>query len=118
VHALFNAPPDLEDHPQRAVECAIAIKAWSEGFRRRDPAPRQSSSAARWRFIGQLGKEALAEMALVISFVILMFNVANGGLGGGVASSMARALGGGRLDDARAIVVHSLIFAVIFARLD
>lgn len=69
-------------------------------------------------FVGRLGTEALAGMALVISFVILMFNVANGGLGGGVASSMARALGGGRLDDARAIVVHSLIFAVIFARLD
>jgi len=38
VHALFNAPLDLEDHPQRAIECAIAIQAWSEGFRRRDPA--------------------------------------------------------------------------------
>jgi len=38
VHALFNAPLDLENHPQRAVECAIAIQAWSEGFRRRAPA--------------------------------------------------------------------------------
>jgi adenylate cyclase len=38
VHALFNAPLDLEHHPQRAIECAIAIQAWSEGFRRRTPA--------------------------------------------------------------------------------
>ena len=38
LHALFNVPLDLEDHPQRAVECAIAVQAWSEGFRRRAPA--------------------------------------------------------------------------------
>jgi len=35
LHALFNAPLDLEKHPQRAIECAIAIQEWSEGFRRR-----------------------------------------------------------------------------------
>ncbi|WP_407155247.1 CHASE2 domain-containing protein [Bradyrhizobium sp. STM 3557] len=38
LHALFNAPLDLDNHPQRAVECALAIRAWSEGFRRRAPA--------------------------------------------------------------------------------
>jgi adenylate cyclase len=38
VHALFNAPLDLKDHPQRAIECAIAIQAWTEGLRRRVPA--------------------------------------------------------------------------------
>jgi adenylate cyclase len=37
VHALFNVPLNLEDHAQHAVECAIAIQAWSEGFRRRAP---------------------------------------------------------------------------------
>ncbi len=37
-HALFNAPLDLEKHPQRAVERAIAIQEWSEGFRGRAPA--------------------------------------------------------------------------------
>jgi putative MATE family efflux protein len=66
-------------------------------------------------FVGRLGTDALAGIALVIPFVTLMFNIANGGMGGGVASSMARALGAGRLDDARAIVVHSLVLAAGFA---
>jgi adenylate cyclase len=35
VHALFNAPNDLKDHPQKAVECAIALRSWSEAFRHR-----------------------------------------------------------------------------------
>jgi adenylate cyclase len=34
VHALFNAPLDLADHPSRAVNCAVAIAAWTEDFRR------------------------------------------------------------------------------------
>jgi adenylate cyclase len=38
LHALFNAPLDLDNHPQRAVECAVAIREWSESFRRRAPA--------------------------------------------------------------------------------
>jgi putative MATE family efflux protein len=79
-------------------------------------------SVADGVFVGRLGVDALAAIALVIPFVTLMFNVANGGMGGGVAASIARALGAGRLEEARAIVVHSLIlaagFAVGFAVLD
>jgi adenylate cyclase len=33
VHALFNAPLDLEDHPRRAVECAVAIRSWADRYR-------------------------------------------------------------------------------------
>ena len=33
VHAFFNAPLDLADHPQRAVACAVAILAWTESYR-------------------------------------------------------------------------------------
>jgi len=33
LHALFNAPYDLENHPGRAIECAIALRSWAEFFR-------------------------------------------------------------------------------------
>jgi adenylate cyclase len=40
VHALFNAPLELEDHPVKAVHCAIAIHTWSEAFRKTPNAQR------------------------------------------------------------------------------
>ena len=43
-------------------------------------------------FIGRLGTDALAAMALVFSFQMLMQNIAFGGIGGSVASALARAL--------------------------
>ncbi|MFI5001894.1 MAG: MATE family efflux transporter, partial [Reyranellales bacterium] len=41
--------------------------------------------------------------------------MAAGGMGGGVAAATARAMGGGRIDDARALVVHALVLGVGFA---
>jgi len=32
VHAFFNAPLDLADHPQRAVDCAEEMRIWSKAF--------------------------------------------------------------------------------------
>src|SRR5215468_4529307 len=60
-------------------------------------------------FFGRLGTEALAGFALVFPFMMLMTMMAAGGMGGGVASAMARTLGGGRLNDARALVLHGLL---------
>jgi adenylate cyclase len=35
VHAFFNAPLDLADHPQHAVSCAEEIRIWSKAFESR-----------------------------------------------------------------------------------
>jgi len=67
--------------------------------------------AETW-FVGRLGRDALAGFALVFPFLALMLNVANGGMGGGVASAMARALGAGRTEDARALVLHAVVVGV------
>jgi putative MATE family efflux protein len=63
-------------------------------------------------FVGWLGYEALAGISLVFPFLLLMQRMAAGGMGGGVSSAIARALGGGRRDDANALVMHALIIAL------
>ena len=57
---------------------------------------------------GRLGTEALAGFALVFPFMMMMTMMAAGGMGGGVAAAMARTVGGGRIADARALVLHAL----------
>src|SRR4030081_2232560 len=53
---------------------------------------------AETSYIGRLGVEALAAMALVFPFVILTMTMSGGAMGGGVASAVARALGAGGRD--------------------
>lgn len=74
------------------------------------------SIAETW-VIGQLGTEALAGFALVFPLFMLMTMMAAGGIGGGIASAIARAAGGGRGADVRALVVHALLVALGFALL-
>ena len=66
-------------------------------------------------FIGRLGSDALAGMALVFPMLMLMQQMANFSMGGALAGAVARAIGAGRRDDANALVVHGLIIAVLVA---
>src|SRR5262245_32097569 len=65
-------------------------------------------------FVGKLGTAALAGVALVFPVVMLMQMMSAGAMGGGISSAIARALGGGRRDDADALTFHALAIAVLF----
>ena len=53
-------------------------------------------SAGEAVFVGWLGADALAGVSLVFPLIMLMQTMSAGGMGGGVASAVARALGAGR----------------------
>src|ERR687892_2713381 len=60
-------------------------------------------------WVSHLGTDALAGMALVFPVFMMMQMLSAGAVGGGIASAVARALGGGRRDDADALVLHALL---------
>ena len=64
--------------------------------------------------ISFLGTEALAGVTLVFPLLMLMQMMSNGGIGGGVASAVAQALGARRVDDANALVWHAIVLAGAF----
>ncbi|HZY18440.1 MAG TPA: MATE family efflux transporter [Ramlibacter sp.] len=68
-------------------------------------------------FIGRLGVDALSGVALVFPVVMLMQMMSAGAIGGGISSSIARALGARRLEDANALVLHACVISVGFGLL-
>jgi putative MATE family efflux protein len=66
-------------------------------------------------YLGWLGADALAGVALVYPLIMLMMTMSAGGLGGGISSSVARALG--RRDSAAAdtLATHALVISAGFA---
>lgn len=72
--------------------------------------------AETW-FVSFLGTDALAGVALVFPVFMLMTMMSNGGIGGGVSSATARAIGAGRRRDADALVLHAAILGLAFGAL-
>src|SRR5579862_8311729 len=60
-------------------------------------------------WVSRLGIDALAGMALVFPGFMMMQMLSAGAMGGGISSAIARALGGGRHDDADALVLHAIL---------
>src|SRR4051812_49014111 len=53
-------------------------------------------STAEVYFVGRLGAEAIAGVALCYPVLMLMMSMSAAGLGSGISSAIARAIGGGR----------------------
>src|ERR1700756_2530990 len=69
---------------------------------------------AETSYIGRLGVESLAAMALVFPFVMLTMTMSGGAMGGGVASAIARALGAGDHERASNLATHAMLNGIAF----
>src|SRR5713101_8507415 len=63
-------------------------------------------------FVSRLGPDALAGVSLAFPFVMLIQHTAASGMGGGVSSAIARALGAGKRDVADALTGHAFVLAL------
>jgi putative MATE family efflux protein len=63
-------------------------------------------------FLGQIGTNALAGASLAFPWVMVALQTTNSGMGLGVSSAIARALGAGRRDRADALVFHAFLLAL------
>lgn len=65
-------------------------------------------------YVSSLGTQALVGVTLVFPIWVLMGMMSAGGIGGGVAAAVSRAVGANRHEDATALVWHSLVLAILF----
>src|SRR5713101_7169285 len=66
-------------------------------------------------FLGRIGTNALAGASLAFPWVMMVLQMTNSGMGIGVSSAIARALGAGRRDRADALVFHAFLLALATA---
>ena len=64
-------------------------------------------------WLSHLGIDALTGMAIVFPCFMMMSMLSAGAIGGGIASSIARALGARRQDDADALVLHAIVINLV-----
>ena len=63
-------------------------------------------------FVARLGTDALAGMALVFPLLMVIQMISAGAMGGGILSSVARALGANRRDDGNVLAWHAVAIAL------
>ncbi len=72
------------------------------------------AAVAETMYIGRIGTEALAAMALVFPMITLTQMLSSGAIGGGVSSAISRALGAGDVARAQAMALHALAIGLAF----
>ncbi|MCH3763260.1 hypothetical protein LZC19_09870, partial [Campylobacter coli] len=60
-------------------------------------------------FLARLGTPVLAGEALVVPVLMLMQNMSQGAMGGGISAAVARTLGAGRQQEADQLVLHAVV---------
>lgn len=60
-------------------------------------------------FLARLGTSVLAGVALVVPVLMLMQNMSQGAMGGGISAAVARTLGAGRQREADQLVLHAVV---------
>ena len=68
---------------------------------------------AETSYIGRLGTEPLAAMALVFPLIMLTQMLSSGAMGGGVSSAISRALGAGDKERAETLALHAVTIGVL-----
>src|SRR5436853_5708865 len=69
-------------------------------------------AVAETSYIGRLGTEPLAGIALVFPFVMLTQMMSAGAMGGGVSSAISRALGAGDRERAATLALHAAMIGL------
>ena len=70
-------------------------------------------AVAETAYIGRLGIEPLAAIALVFPFVMLTQMMSAGAMGGGVSSAISRAIGAGDRDRAATLALHAVMIGLL-----
>src|SRR5215207_9393009 len=70
-------------------------------------------AVAETSYIGRLGIEPLAAIALAFPFVVLTQMMSAGAMGGGVSSAISRAIGAGDRDRAATLALHAVMIGLL-----
>jgi Na+-driven multidrug efflux pump len=114
LHAPTSASAPADARIRRSLEDAIVPTLLRFAAPNLGQAALQGGVAVlQIYFLSYLGTDALAGVSLVFPLLTLMFLVAGVAIGGGVAASVARALGAGQRAEAEAVAGQAIAFALV-----